>query len=106
MPLFGYRRRSYLAICGVLGAAGWAALATSVDGPTTALVAVLVTALSTAASDVVVDSIVVERARLEGQAMSGTLQSLCWGSQAIGGLVSAYWSGALVQVRPGRRGGG
>jgi hypothetical protein len=39
---------------------------------------------------------VVERARGESQGTSGSLQSLCWGSSAIGGIVSAYFSGYLV----------
>lgn len=44
----------------------------------------------------VVDSMVVERARGESQSMSGSLQSLCWGSSSFGGIVSSYFSGALV----------
>jgi hypothetical protein len=40
---------------------------------------------------------VVERARGESQAMSGSLQSLCWGSSAAGGIISAYFSGSLVE---------
>ncbi|XP_016557375.1 folate-biopterin transporter 1, chloroplastic isoform X2 [Capsicum annuum] len=46
----------------------------------------------------VVDSMVVERARGESQSMSGSLQSLCWGSSAFGGIVSAYFSGSLVDA--------
>ena len=49
-----------------------------------------------AVSDVVVDSLVVERARVDESASSGALQSLCWSSQALGGLVSAYFSGSLL----------
>lgn len=46
----------------------------------------------------VVDSMVVERARGESQSTSGSLQSLCWGSSAFGGIVSAYFSGSLVDT--------
>ncbi|TVU44611.1 hypothetical protein EJB05_04056, partial [Eragrostis curvula] len=46
----------------------------------------------------VVDSMVVERARGESQSTSGSLQSLCWGSSAFGGVVSAYFSGSLVDT--------
>ena len=28
--------------------------------------------------------------------MAGSLQSLCWASSAVGGIVSAYFSGSLV----------
>ena len=31
------------------------------------------------------------------QATAGALQSLCWGASAVGGVASAYASGAVVQ---------
>jgi hypothetical protein len=46
----------------------------------------------------VADSIVVERARGETQGTSVSLQSLCWGSSAVGGIVSACFSGSLVET--------
>eukprot|EP00898_Chlorokybus_atmophyticus_P001088 jgi/Chlat1/1980/Chrsp158S00126 len=97
LPLFGYRRRSYLVLCGLLGAGAWASLAALVHTPMTAAVAVTVSSLSVAVADVVVDSMVVERAKGESQAASGSLQSLCWGSSAIGGILSAYLGGFLVE---------
>ena len=33
VPLLGYRRRSYLALCGLLGAASWAAMGAGVTTP-------------------------------------------------------------------------
>ncbi|CAI5510679.1 unnamed protein product [Closterium sp. Naga37s-1] len=45
----------------------------------------------------VVDSMVVQRARGESQATSGGLQSLCWGSSAVGAVLSAYFSGSLIE---------
>eukprot|EP00897_Mesotaenium_endlicherianum_P002811 jgi/Mesen1/2558/ME000162S01689 len=86
VPLFGYRRRSYLVLCGLLGAASWALLALTVHDKYAAVAAT------------VVDSMVVERARGESQATGGSLQSLCWGSSATGGIVSAYLGGYLVQT--------
>ena len=32
------------------------------------------------------------------QDMAGSLQSLCWGSAAVGGVLSAYFSGSLVDA--------
>ena len=32
------------------------------------------------------------------QDMAGSLQSLCWGSAALGGVMSAYFSGSLVDA--------
>ncbi|KAL1806523.1 hypothetical protein ACET3Z_029591 [Daucus carota] len=98
VPLFGYRRRSYLILSGLLGALSWSLMATLVDGKYAAAFSILMGSLSVAFSDVVVDSMVVERARGESQSMSGSLQSLCWGSSAFGGIVSAYFSGSLVEA--------
>lgn len=97
-PLFGYRRRSYLILAGLLGAFSWGLMATFVDDNIGAAVSIFLGSLSVAFSDVVVDSMVVERARGESQDISGSLQSLCWGSSAIGGIVSAYFSGSLVEA--------
>ncbi|PIA44954.1 hypothetical protein AQUCO_01700495v1 [Aquilegia coerulea] len=97
-PLFGYRRRSYLVLSGLLGALSWSLMATLVDSKYGAAFCILLGSLSVAFSDVVVDSMVVERARGESQSTSGSLQSLCWGSSAFGGIVSAYFSGSLVEV--------
>ncbi|PWA82284.1 major facilitator superfamily protein [Artemisia annua] len=98
VPLFGYRRRSYLVLSGLLGALSWSLMASFVDGKYGATFCILLGSLSVAFSDVVVDSMVVERARGETQSVSGSLQSLCWGSSAFGGIVSSYFSGSLVDA--------
>ncbi|KAM0884305.1 hypothetical protein ACQ4PT_031080 [Festuca glaucescens] len=98
VPLFGYRRRSYLILSGILGAISWSFMATIVDDKYSAVLSIILGSLAVAFSDVVVDSMVVERARGESQSTSGSLQSLCWGSSAFGGVVSAYFSGSLVDT--------
>jgi len=65
MPIAGFRRRSYLVVAGLVGAAGWLALADAVTTPSAALLAIVATSFSSALSDVVVDSIVVEHVRHE-----------------------------------------
>ena len=86
LPIFGYRRKPYLILAGILGSASWASLATVVDTPTQAVVASTIASLGVAMSDVVVDSLVVQRAREDETASSGALQSLCWTCQSSGGL--------------------
>ena len=98
VPIAGYRRRSYLVLAGVTGTCGWLALATVVDSPALALAALLATSLSTAVSDVVVDSLVVERSRHAPAATAGSLQSLCWGASSVGAICTALYSGSLVQT--------
>lgn len=97
LPLFGYKRRPYLVLSGLLGTAAWLSLATVVNTAWTATAAILLGSLSVAISDVIVDSLVVERAREESLSDSGSLQSLTWGASAVGGLITAYLSGWLLQ---------
>lgn len=97
IPLFGYRRKSYLALCGGIGALAGVSLWGVVDDVPGAAAAFTLGSLSTAFADVVIDSVVVAIARGESQALSGSLQSLCWGSVAIGGIASAYFSGSLIE---------
>lgn len=96
VPIAGYRRRPYLILSGILGTLAWIALATVVQNAWTATLAIFLTSLSVALSDVIVDSIVVERARRESLTRSGSLQSLTWGISAVGGLMTAYLSGWLL----------
>ncbi len=97
LPIFGYRRRPYLVLSGLLGMVAWLLLATVVQNAWSATAAIALSSLSVAFSDVIVDSLVVERARQESLASSGSLQSICWGASALGGLITAYFSGALLE---------
>jgi folate/biopterin transporter len=97
LPLFGYRRRSYLVLSGLLGTATWVALATIVQSAWQATAVIALASLAIAVSDVIVDSLVVERARQESQSDAGSLQALCWGATAVGGLITAYFSGSLLE---------
>ena len=97
LPIFGYRRRPYLILSGILGCMSWLALATIVNNAFTATLVILMTSLAVAISDVIVDSLIVERAREESLTQSGSLQSLSWGTSALGGLLTAYFSGLLLQ---------
>lgn len=97
LPIFGYRRRPYLVLSGLLGSISWVSLATVVHTPMAATLAITLGSLSVAVSDVIVDSLVVERARAESQGEAGSLQSICWGASSLGSLITAYFSGLLLQ---------
>lgn len=113
VPLFGYRRRSYLILCGFLGSLCYAGLGTNfggffdaangIESPISLLqatiAALVVSSGCIAFSDVVADGIVVQRTReSDDPKVAGGLQSLCWGSASIGALISAYFSGSLLEV--------
>lgn len=97
VPIWGYKRRSYLVACGALGATSW--LVVSAPGMSVPIILTALTcgSLSTACADVVADSIVVELSRGRPQSTAGSLQSLCWASVSAGSVMSAYFSGSLVE---------
>ncbi|MDJ0517150.1 MAG: folate/biopterin family MFS transporter [Trichodesmium sp. MO_231.B1] len=97
VPIFGYRRRPYIIFSGILGAFSWIALAKWVDTPLEATVAIAMSSLSVAISDVIVDSLVVQKVQKESVSSTGSLQSLCWSAAALGGLITAYFSGYLLE---------
>lgn len=105
-PLFGFRRRSYLILAGLTGCFSYTLVGQNFWGflngeqliPGT-VAALMVSSACIAFSDVVADGIVVSKTRDSSDpAIAGGLQSLCWGSAAIGGLLSAYFSGSLLEV--------
>lgn len=98
LPILGYRRRPYLILSGVLGTASWIALGTVVETALQATLTIALSSLSVAISDVIVDSLIVERARKESLGTAGSLQALCWGTSAVGGLLTAYLSGFLLEI--------
>jgi len=105
-PILGSKRRSYIFLSGILGAASYFALSQPalVSTAKAAIIVCMLSSLSVAVSDVVADSIVVEKARKAGsQAVSGTLQSFCWGSSSFGSIISAYYSGHLLELMTTRQ---
>lgn len=53
IPLFGYRRRSYLILSGLLGALSWSLMATIVDDKYSAALSIILGSLAVAIADVV-----------------------------------------------------
>lgn len=64
MPLFGYKRKSYLVLSGIVGCLAWLAMGLVVTDSTGAIIANVIGSASIAVSDVVVDSLVVEKSRI------------------------------------------
>ena len=93
----------YLVLTRVHGSAAAAAfifLGTLARSGWSALLGMLLSELAIAFSDVVVDGIVVERARNEPVEVAGALQSLCWGSEVSHACCGTYASRAQhVQIQ-------
>jgi len=97
-PVFGSRRRAYLLAAGLLSCAGWLALGSGFSGDSkeAAVLLMMLGNFGIAFSDVVVDGLVVEKARSDDSLM-GSLQSYSWSCRALGAICSAYFSGSLIE---------
>ncbi len=96
VPLWGYRRRSYMVVSSLLGAIAWGWLAVGVHAATQATIAIALTSLAVACSDAIADAAVVERARRE-RADAGSLQSFTWAAASVGTILSAYLGGVFLE---------
>ena len=108
-PLFGYKRNSYLILSSLLSALSWAIMAISFSplgqsqiqtdgGIITMFYSVFMITLSFLGltfSDVLLDAIVVSKSRELN--IKGSLQTICWISSSIGGIIGSYLSGYLLQ---------
>lgn len=95
LPIWKLRRKPYLFLAGLMGAAGYLMMATVVTDFQGAVAATILSALGFALADVIVDGIVAERSRTQREA--GKLQTICRASLMIGALAVAYLSGVLVE---------
>ena len=90
IPLFGYRRKSYLFLMNGLAASGFLWL-TDLTAPNMIVVALFLTALGIASSDVLVDALMVENGQKSGLIKQFQSQQWMWFNIAaiISGLVPA-----------------
>jgi MFS family permease len=98
VPFFGYRRKSYLVCTTLIAAVGFLTLA-SFPPPQGAygflFMALLVSAISVAFCDVVVDALMVERGQPLG--LTGRLQSVQWASIYAAAILTGLIGGYLSQ---------
>lgn len=94
IPLFGYRRRSY-----ILLSAGVAFFAFTfllgIDDPVILIYALILTALCTAVGDVMVDALMVEHGQHYNKVKQ--YQSVQWMSVSVLGILAAIGGGAIAQ---------
>jgi len=98
-PLFGYKRKGYLILSGLLSSSSWLSMSYLVnnnyDIKYVSIFLLTLSSLGIAFSDVLVDAIVVTKSK--NNELSGSLQSICWTSSSIGSIISSYSSGYLLE---------
>ena len=97
LPIFGYRRTSYVVIAGVSGVIAWTSLGTLPLTAQSAVPFLILMNVSMATPDIMVDATTAELSRKVPEAASD-LQSLCWGALAVGGVYSCTTSGAIADA--------
>ena len=95
-PIWGWRRKPYLFLAGLMSACGYFSMATWVDSFFEVAIALLISGMGFALADVIVDGIVAEKSR--NQKVAGKLQSICRAAIMTGALLVAYLSGILVEA--------
>jgi len=95
IPLFGYRRKSYLFLSGAVGCASFVVMFFTASSRAAFLATNVVASAAVAFADVVADSVVVERSR--DDAMSARLQSASWAARHCGSIAASVLSGAAIR---------
>lgn len=99
IPLAGYRRKSWLLFANLMAALGFLWLS-GLTEPTAVVTALMLTAVGTAASDVIIDALMVENGQRTG--LTAVFQSIQWLWISFASIVSALVGGYLAQtVAPG-----
>eukprot|EP00668_Euglena_longa_P011701 GGOE01014116.1.p1 GENE.GGOE01014116.1~~GGOE01014116.1.p1 ORF type:complete len:564 (-),score=142.75 GGOE01014116.1:255-1946(-) len=98
LPLCGYRRCSYLLLCSAMACGAYITLSIPLltSGAASATLCLLLTSLSVAFSDVVIDAKMVEMSRLDPANGANDLQSISWIMLAIGGILGSLLSGPMT----------
>jgi MFS family permease len=98
VPLFGYRRKSYLIAANLVATLGFLVMAVlpwNEPSPQRLLLCLLIPALGVAVADVVIDALMVELGQPAG--ITGTLQSIQWGSICASAILTGVVGGHVSE---------
>ena len=98
VPLFGTHRRGYLGVMGATATVSYLVLALLPPNEWAATACLFLISLGFAFNDVVVDAMVAAGAKKEPATAAGNLQSLAWGSYAVGSILGSVGGGVLYGV--------
>lgn len=98
VPLCGTHRRGYLGLMGATATVSYLALALLPPNEWAATACLFLISLGFAFNDVVVDAMVAAGAKKEPATAAGNLQSLAWGSYAVGSILGSAGGGILYGV--------
>lgn len=103
LPIFGYRRKIYVILCGILNLLCWLYMAFYINTAAMACTMIFFVNLTLSFCSVLGEAIVVELSQLETEdkdSKAKDLVSLFFLSRTIGELLSAYLKGLFVDIMP------
>jgi MFS family permease len=105
-PILGYRRKPYLFFFGLIVSISWLLMSIYVKSVTQALIVALICSISTAFCNVIGEALVVELSQKQSaddQNAGAKNVSIFFMTKAIGSLMTAFSSGALLQYMDKRK---
>mmetsp|Transcript_16820 Transcript_16820/g.40310 ORF Transcript_16820/g.40310 Transcript_16820/m.40310 type:complete len:507 (-) Transcript_16820:70-1590(-) len=102
-PIFGYRRKPYLMMCGVAGCISWWVMSTFVNEVWFGFSMMFIASMAIGFSNVIAEGMIVEKSRGQSQEFASHLQATVHGAQAVGGIIAAYFSGMLLDYITNRQ---
>lgn len=92
-PIFKRRRKPYLLFASLINSIGWIYFGLFAENYAQAIIALLVSQVGLGITDVIADGLVIEKSTKE---TVGKLQSLCWTSIAVAGVVTSLVGGKIL----------
>ena len=102
-PVFGYRRKPYLFLAGIIGSISWLMMSLWVNSIFTGAACMMFGSAAIAMANVIAEAMIVEKSRGETQEYASRLQSVIWGAQAVGGIIAAWFGGYLLTYMSDRQ---
>eukprot|EP00742_Colponemidia_sp_Colp-10_P002152 GILJ01002299.1.p1 GENE.GILJ01002299.1~~GILJ01002299.1.p1 ORF type:complete len:531 (+),score=67.34 GILJ01002299.1:81-1673(+) len=96
-PIFGYRRKPYLILFGLVGMGAWLLMSLWVNAIWQAVMMIFFTSLAMAFCNVIGEALVVERSQGSTQHGASGNVSLFFGVKSCGTILTAYLSGFLLE---------
>ncbi|OMJ75583.1 hypothetical protein SteCoe_25237 [Stentor coeruleus] len=91
-PLFGYRRKSYIVILGLIGVISYATILIS-ENLFLSILALILGELSQAGIDVICDGYMIEKARIDPEHGANDLQRISWSSLFLASIIGLLVGG-------------
>eukprot|EP00744_Colponema_vietnamica_P008603 GILI01012265.1.p1 GENE.GILI01012265.1~~GILI01012265.1.p1 ORF type:complete len:471 (+),score=118.94 GILI01012265.1:179-1591(+) len=96
-PIFGFRRKSYLILFGILNSLSWVLMAFTAHTLTGAVLLATISSCSMSFMNVIGEALMVEKSQGHHQSTASKNVSIFFGVKSVGMITTAYLSGLLLE---------